>query len=592
MKQVLVIGGGTGLTAAWLLENQGIGVTLVDKNDRLGGHIDTRHYRCIPQMLSSQPTQAQINQVLSLTHLLFIRHPDGFEIGFCDKSGNYQQQKITDPVLEAFLNKQPDGEFVIPVDDKTVNYIEQFNDLLRQASSCQRVTTYLIETGAEFIGERKSYPLFHTICDALNVKRNNYQLSMQVDYPGSPSVVLPPSSRQPSSQQPSSFAWLYRMFSQTPAPAPDSRFHQIWNEFKDLLDTGLVMIDADQTLNDSNQSMTLNTFVHLFVSKGGNEQIKKERQHFADVFLYPVMAASWGVPLEKIEEFVAHYTMNYLSLGETWVDIPEGLNTYIENMRKQCSAADIRLNTEIKKLDAFSTDAGLKYKAKLEDGSYLKSRDGEDLLFDDVIIATDGKISHDLLPDTPELADLKATLGKVDYYPTKIVIHRDPDKKYLSDHASVVHTHVEEKDGIKIAANTVCKYYKFDCETGEVPIMRTWVLEGQDDPKNSIDVIPFSHPYINQDYYQAQGALHHAQGQHGLYFGGIIAGFNDSHESGISAAIRAADMIYEKYNTLQAASACTENRFKLFSDYLQHLDQLDAQSSQLGAHEPALSLSA
>lgn len=37
-KRVAIIGGGTGLTLAWLLADQ-FDVTLFEANDRLGGHI-------------------------------------------------------------------------------------------------------------------------------------------------------------------------------------------------------------------------------------------------------------------------------------------------------------------------------------------------------------------------------------------------------------------------------------------------------------------------------------------------------------------------------------------------------------------------
>lgn len=586
-KEVLFVGGGScGLTGAWLLENQkGINVTLVEQGSQLGGHIATRRYQCKTELIDQEPTAAKIELVKSLHDILFIQQGDRYLVGYCNARGGYEQASIEDPSLLDFLRKTPKGVFTIEGD-----YIKQFNALLRQVNSCQRVTIYVVETGAEFIGDKRSYPLFNTICEHLGVGLRDFKLTAQFDASNGQTILLPPKLHG------------IEKTTRTPLFFKD-KGQDIFNEFLVLFNTFFVDIDAKLTLKKGHPAMTLEGFVHLFIEEGGIDSIKQSRKEFADMFLYPLLAASWGVSIDDIKAFIAHYAMNYLSLGENWMDVPEGLDTYIQRMQSQCQRADIKVNTEVTKLEQVKTSIGVKYRARLSDGTYLKSPGGETKLFDHVVIAAPADSACAIMPDTPELAELKTILSRVHYYPTTIMTHRDP--KYVSPEQYVVHT-ISTRSGDKIiAANTTCKYRDYD---GEIPVLRSWVLPGQAPPNNVIEQIHFHHPFMSEAYYLAQQALHDAQGKQGVFFGNIISGYNDSNESTQSAAIRAAWAIRQSLSLEhEAASAETRltqpsvtplptadrgdasffDRFSLFREYLRTLNELEADSDQLGAGMPA-----
>lgn len=568
MQDVLVIGGGScGLTATWLLENQqNLRVTLVEKSDRLGGHIDTKRYQCAACLISHQPTPEEVARVQSLNDILFIHEGDEYRMGFCDNQYDYQEAVITDASLLAFLKTQKDGIFPVQGDD-----IETLNTQLRQVGSCQRMTVYVVERGAEFIGSKKSYPLLNTIFDHLQVQSKPFTLTEQFDGADGERIFLPPVIHGVEYTKKG-------VYFSVPFRSALSVTSDMFDEVVALFNTLFVIEDAENALAPGLQIMTLKAFIDLFIQKGLSESIKKSREHFSNTFLYPLLAASWGVSIKDMEEFAAHYAMNYLSLGKTWLDVPEGLDTYIQKMQQECTHADIKTNTEIKKLELVQTDVEVRYKAKLIDGSYLKDQDGKEALFQQVIMAIPANSIYAIMPDAHELSELKKMLSCVRYYQTSIMTHRDPS--YLSHDQYVVHTIAKRNEGTVTAANTTCKYRNYD---GEVPVFRSWVLPGQAAPTNLIDTIYYQHPYINLDYYQAQQALHQTQGLlPGLYFGNIISGFNDSNESTQSVAIRIA---YEIYRQLSHEKGTADvNRFTLFKEYLGSLQELDALSDQLGAH--------
>ncbi len=602
--QVLVIGGGTGLTSAWLLENQeGFEVTLIEKSDRLGGHIDTKEYRCVTRMLNQQPTPREIAKTQSLREILFIRHNGSYEIGFCDVAGNYQQTQITDPLLQLFLNKQADGEFLIPDSE-----LDRFNQQLREVKSCQRVTPHIVEAGAEFMGTEESYPLFNKICHHLEVLLKKFTLNMQFDNKDGTEIVLPPPLFPRLSKEDARSRGLF-----APHDSTKDKINtiELFNEFTTLVNTKLLTRAAKKALEVDHVAMTLKEFVDQFIASPDFKSLRKNREKFAEAFLYPLLAASWGVySTDQIKPFIAHYTMNYLSLGEYWHYAPQGLNVYINKMREQCSKTEFKLNTEVEKLEPISIGSGVKYKVRLKNGLYLTGEDSNPKLFDVVIMATPANVTSAIMPDhaVGDLKKLKDLLAKVDYYHTKIVVHRDAAPKYSSSYQCIVHTHTQTHVDIDTVANTTCKYFEYDKD--ERPIYRSWVLPGQDAPdeKYVLEELHYEHPIIDKNYLEAQTALHKQQGREGLYYGGILAGFNDSHESALSVAIRTAFEIYNEYKpqekhvaaardwlgispvkktpeAIGRSASLSFNRFSLFPYYLHHLDEMDAQSSQLGAHE-------
>jgi predicted NAD/FAD-binding protein len=398
----------------------------------------------------------------------------------------------------------------------------------------------VLEGGAEFIGPPEFYPNVHTLLDYLGVQLNKFELNMDFhNLRDNDHMVMPPIYHTTDGKEDylgsflSKLLSLSGLFSNT---LPQKKLKVALNlfiaELGDLLNLNAVINMAKNKLLHSDDVLTLEQFVDDFTSK--QPEILYCREQFANEVLYPLIASGWGVSIETIKTFCAHYAMNYLEAGKDWYDAPEGLSTYIHKMAEQCTNTQFKLNTTVKQVVPVTAEGKIKFKLLQQDNNFHSDAEGKPILFDDVVISTPAYSSIELLSGVDDLMikNLREKLAKVTYYDTKIAFHRDPD--YLSPYQTVVHTRF---DGEK-AANTMCKLWKFPNQ--ETPIMKTWVLPGQAMPKNVLREVMYRHPVMDKNYYEAQQALHQLQGYTGLWYGGVIAGLTDAHESGISVALQIA----------------------------------------------------
>jgi predicted NAD/FAD-binding protein len=417
----------------------------------------------------------------------------------------------------------------------------------------------ILEGGAEFIGPVSLYPNVHKLFEYLGVLLEQFELNMDFDdLKKKDHVVLPPlyhtsSGKDKSSSSSFSLCGLFK----TKKKQTETRVSvdTIITEMCNLLNMNGLINEAKDKLLHPEQLITLEEFVESFINKCPH--LVRGRENFAEEFLYPLIASGWGVPIETIKKFGAHYAMNYLSAGKDWFDAPEGLSTYINKMAAQCTKTQFEFNTGLKKLIPVVIDGETKYQLLKKDNSLVTDKNGKPILYDDVVVSTPGYVTNELLSEINDdaIKVLREKLAKITYYDTKIVFHQDPE--YLSPYNTVVHSRF---DGTQ-SANTMCKPWKYN--KGEIPIMKTWVLPDQPMPKNVLREANYKHPVMDRNYYEAQQALHAAQGLAGLWHGGILAGFNDSHESGVTVALQVAARLNQQEH-------CFENnkRLALFPNIL------------------------
>lgn len=433
-----------------------------------------------------------------------------------------------------------------------------------------------MEGGAEFIGNEEVYPNVHRLFRLLGMRLQEFELNMEFHDYRNPenNITLPPilhTSHGKESPEPArkkkGFS-LSRFFSRKRKKViqPDTQIdlHTIAHDKRELFNFLTVILKAKRELAQSDQFMTLEEFIDDFKAKCPD--IFCKRGDFADHVLYPLIAAGWGVSVEDIKKFNASYAMHYLEAGEKWYDAVDGLSTYINTLQGQCKQTEINLNTKIKKLVPVLVDGKLKYKLQRDDDTFVSNDEGVPIAYSDVVLTTPAYVTHELLADinTTTLADLikKAprcerrnirntikeimalhdALKAVEYFDTTVAFHQDPT--YQSEPHTVVHTRY---DGVH-AANTMCKRWKFGEK--DVPIMKTWVLPGQSMPNNVLHVAHYRHPKMDRRYFDAQQALHRAQTKLGLHFGGILAGSNDAHESGVTTSLQIAARLSQRENCL------------------------------------------
>lgn len=522
-KRILVIGAGTGLTTAYMLENMPqFKVTLLESHHRLGGHIHTLYF--------------------------YSRR---------DVHGQLQRAKGT---IEEFETDLAQGR----VQDHENGYAVTIK--CRDGRHRTARVFGVSEGGTEFIGPRDAYPNVHKLFEMLNVKLNQFELNADFHrIAENDHMVMPPIY---DNNRHSFFSSCGKEISLEPT------------DLAHLAQIQLAIVEAKRHIapNDPKSVMTLAQFVAHLKTQPIADVLNVD--DFAKRVLYPLLAAAWGVAIDEIKKFCAHYAMNYLSLGKDWNDAPYGLSTYIAELERRSEHLDIKLNTSVAKLIPVVIGGELKYQVVLNTGDYLREKDGTIAEFDEVVNTTPAYVMKDILPDNmpntqrfkSDLLDLKQKLSAVRYYDTTVVFHLD--EKYKTDKNTVVHTRIETIEGREYAANTACKE-----KLGKGPVMKTWVLPGQPmpDPEKILDVCHYKHPYQGIEYFIAQQKLHEMQNRYGLHFGGILAKLGDSHEDAITVALENAQRICSKYDCLrQNERLCSF--LDLYGKVLEENSQLSTQT--------------
>lgn len=350
-----------------------------------------------------------------------------------------------------------------------------------------------VEGGAEFLNPL--YKNFFKLLDIIGVKKLSYQMSMElIDLTNNEKTIFSPNPGD-----------LLKNFS-----GIDS-FDELREDAKKLID--LKDLYYVVSTFDKKRIVTL----HDYLKEIGKED-------FGNRFLYKVVASSWGIDIDEAKKMLAHYALNYLGVGTTFYEIEGGLSKYIDALEKIITGkCKIEKEASIKKILKFNE----KYTVYSNDCEYHD--------FDHVILCTSAEISQQIASDVIDPVT-KNILSSVEYYDTTICFHENDDP--MIDKHHVVHI---KWDG-KLALTTALKKWNSN-------IAKTWIGEtNQNLLEKALQVVKYRHPYMYLSYYTAQEKMREINmlGS-GIMFGSIMAGFDDSHESGITASLEIANILCSKY---------------------------------------------
>lgn len=439
-KKVAVIGGGTGLTMAWLLAEQ-FDVTLYEASGRLGGHVQT---------------------------------------------------------IEL---KQRDG------------------------------TTALVEAGFEFINP--NYVYFYKLLQHLGMELRSYDMKMEfIDYTKKePMVNYEKTFFSPS------LGDLAKNYSDATKKCCQDGCCACFNEFKEdsekienlaLLEYAIYKYNK---MKDGLNDMTTKEFI---------DSLNLIDPNFGPNFFYPFTAASWGIDStnaegtepRNAEDYCALYTFFYLASGNNYQEVVGGMDKYIvalyERIKHICN---IKLNCKVGQITQ-STN-GL-YQVQYENTITKDIICDKD--YDEVIICTSFEIAAKLIESLTPLKNVYDKINPVTYYTTRICIHESKDEDFNDD--MVIHIkHTQNRSSLHIT------------KPWNGNLTRSWVYNNQPEPDNTLQTVYYRHPNMTKTYYLAQKTLNdHNNKKMGVSFGGICAGFNDSHEGAIFAAVNIAKGLANKYN--------------------------------------------
>lgn len=255
---------------------------------------------------------------------------------------------------------------------------------------------------------------------------------------------------------------------------------------------------------------------------------------FKHEFLYPFLAASWGISPNEVKQLAAYDILQWIIsnkpsgiTGFNWNEIVGGLNIYINKM------ASHLINT---KIYCHSAITHITY----DNNKYIiYNENGKETYVNHLIIATNGHEASMLLKDISHAHELKKILLTIDYFKTTIAIHGD--KRLMPKNPANWSVTNIAYDGVH-SALTVCKPFMKD-----IPVFRSWItykLKGQlnenDLPHPLYAVKHFYHPKPNNAYFKAQNSLIPLQGNNNLWLAGFYTHDVDSHNSAIVSAINIA----------------------------------------------------
>lgn len=358
----------------------------------------------------------------------------------------------------------------------------------------------VVEAGFEFFNE-VGYPNFLRLLRHFDVPLNSFTLvSTFYHVDGKDTIILPPyhdGKVEWESIEPKDISRLLR--------------------FKTLLDASRPLVESQE------RGLTFGAFCSM-LDLG---------DHFKESFLYPFLAAGWGLRAHEIKGMSAYNTVKYLVQGflvedYQWFEVEGGLQRYIRAVQNSLTSAEVRLNSKI---------ARITY-----DGHYnVEEDDGTVRTFDHLIIATNASDAAELLKAIPERQDTAALLRGIRYIDTIIAIHGDP--RFMPPDVNdwrVVNIRYNGTD----SAISMYKHWK-----GVKNLFKTWLnfnIRASDDKGSAVPsplykLVEYKHAVNDLDYFHVQRAIQLLQGRDNLWFAGNWTFDNDSHESAIHSAIKIAE---------------------------------------------------
>jgi predicted NAD/FAD-binding protein len=149
---------------------------------------------------------------------------------------------------------------------------------------------------------------------------------------------------------------------------------------------------------------------------------------FRDDYLIPMTACVWSTGADKCAlEFPAltlvrfmwnHHLLTTVSERPPWLTVQGGAKTYIDAVAKECTRAQMHLNTPV---EALTRQDG---RIRLTLGGKIVSTDETDLMFDEVVLACHGDQARYIVGNGAT-AEEKDILGAFETSPNTAYLHSD-----------------------------------------------------------------------------------------------------------------------------------------------------------------------
>ncbi|MDM7946280.1 MAG: FAD-dependent oxidoreductase [Oceanibaculum nanhaiense] len=261
-----------------------------------------------------------------------------------------------------------------------------------------------------------------------------------------------------------------------------------------------------------------------------------KRNRYSDGFLYdhllPMAAAIWSCPVETMLEFPAasfarffhNHGLMTVNDRPQWMTVTGGSREYVRRLTSPFA-------------DRFRLGNAAVSVRRVPGGVMVRGSDGEETLYDQVILACHADQSLALLQDSD--AAERDILGRCRYQPNEAVLHCDP--ALMPKRRAVWSSWNYLAEGAAYDREVAVTYW-MNLLQGIDPAHPLFVTLNpirQPDPAKVFARISYSHPVFDGPAIQAQKEMNHIQGTRGLWFCGAWGGYG-FHEDGLKSGIAVA----------------------------------------------------
>lgn len=250
-------------------------------------------------------------------------------------------------------------------------------------------------------------------------------------------------------------------------------------------------------------------------------------------YLYPMAAAIWSTPRDKIGEYPAfsffefcrnHGLLQILNRPE-WRTVQGGSAQYVKRALKKIS--DKRLNVDVQAVHPGNQNTRPQVVV-----------DGVAREYDVVIMATHPPESLQIVKDIDP--KVSSVLGAFLYQPNLAVVHTDA--RALPS-PQILHSAWNYRSGLAQSSLSVTYLInKLQSLPVSSPVMVTLNPSFEIDPNLILNKIQYAHPIFNQQTQVAQNQVAHIQGRGGLYYVGAWRKYG-FHEDGLKSSLEVAKQL-------------------------------------------------
>ena len=272
---------------------------------------------------------------------------------------------------------------------------------------------------------------------------------------------------------------------------------------------------------------------------------------FRDNYLYPMAAAIWSCPCEKIAGFPVQRFLRFffnhglirLTDRPQWLTLQRGSSSYLTRLIQDLGAAASK-NKPVVSLHRHTGFVELLF------------GDGDRQVFDEVILACHSDQALALLADPDPME--KQILGAIPYQPNKVFLHRDQGlmpirRSVWSSWNYIGHSRNDSPMAVSVS------YWMNSLQRIASKENYFVSLNPPVDPKDELVIAEFTydHPVFEQCAMQAQTSLSSIQGKSRVWYAGAWTGYG-FHEDGLRSGVEVAMSLgaYVPWTTAIKESAC------------------------------------